>query len=158
MNAPAIVAALAARGIVLEARDGMIGSQRAAELTAAEREAVRAVKPELLAYLALPSPPTPALDPRQLHAAEGLRHLAASGALEHEQRRATIELPNGQRVRVLPAGAEHDRPGLLHLTWAELGADPLEALARVTTVTEALAVFGGRLIDGTEPARLGGAR
>lgn len=172
MNVADLVADLQTRGIRL----GVAGDRLrwVGPLTKADRDWILRLKPELLSYLAqsarqdgqegglegtrglMPAAPVQHASPgsssgltdRQQAAAEALRGLVASGSLEREQRRVTLEFPGGARVRILPEGVPADRPGLLTLTWAELGRDPLDTLRQVTTIFGALVELDGRLVNG----------
>ncbi len=142
MTAADLLARLSGRGVTLAERDGAIFATPAGALGPDDRALVRELKAELLAILS----PGPALDPRQVAAAEGLQQWGAAGGPEHESRSVAIELPDELGiVHVVP-----ERTGLARVetTWRELAADPLGTVAGVRSVLAAVRELGGRILAG----------
>lgn len=130
-----LVHALARRGVSLRLDDGGNGIRVRGKLTESDRAAIAAVRPDLVELL-----------DRQRRALEDIQKLPADRTRGCRDR-VTLELPGGGRVRVVPARADgtpdQDRYGVMHVTWADLAADPAGTLATVTAVAGAAAMMGG---------------
>lgn len=113
------------RGFSIRAEEDKLWISPSTDLTPADRERIAAQKPELLG---------------QLQAAHAL------GKLPPGTEPITLELPTGQRVRILPESESPDRPGLAHMTWEKLRQDGLKELARVEQVFQVAKMFNGRIV------------